>query len=159
MNKLNKKKGISELISYVLLVGLAVSLSVAIYMWLSFYIHQSDIQLCPEGISMVVVNYNCSAKMLDLEVKNKGLFNIDGFILRINNRTKGNPIFKILIYNYTSETAPPLQPSQGYTHTRIDYKNENMIYELEIQPYRIFENSTLVLCDRAIIKQRVENCN
>lgn len=154
-----EKRGISELLSYVLLVGLGVTLSVAVYSWLTFYIHQSKIELCPEGVSIIISNYNCSADKLSLEVRNKGLFNIDGFILRANNRTKGNPVFKIFVYNYTSAATPPLSPSQGFTHINIDYRATAKITELEIQPYRIFENSSIVLCDKAVIKQKVENCD
>lgn len=157
---IRNKKGISELISYVLLVSLAVTLSIAVYAWFSFYVKQSKIPLCPEGVSLVINNYNCSDQVLNIEIKNKGLFNVDGFYLRANNRSIGNPNFLLLRNRYTT----PLTPGNNSIHS-VNYSFlvgfvggvKASLREIEIEPYRIYWNTT-VFCDKSIIRQRLDNC-
>ena len=76
------KKAINELVGYVLLVALAISLSIMVYYWLRTYVLPSQPRLCPDGVSLIVDAYSCQAGSFNLSLRNKGLFNVDGFIVR-----------------------------------------------------------------------------
>ncbi|MBI5148696.1 hypothetical protein HZA33_03380 [Candidatus Pacearchaeota archaeon] len=163
------KRGISELIAYALLVGLAISLSVIVYMWLEVYVKPSSINVCPSGTSLIIEDYSCSLSgILTLKVKNKGLFNVSGFILRINNRSKlgeplGNPIYRLrpttgpgaggdfFVFGGDNE---PLAPGLNKEFTDIAYCGT--LTEIEIQPIRLEEGiDEPILCDKAVIRQKV----
>src|SRR3989338_6277896 len=87
MIKRNEKKGVTELLAYVLLIGLAVSLSVIVYNWLRGYAILSPTRACPDGVSLIVDDYSCIGGVFNLTLRNKVLFNIDVYVLRINNET------------------------------------------------------------------------
>lgn len=153
--QINNKRAISELLAYVLLVGLAVSLSIAIYSWLKFYVNPSSAVTCPGGVSLIIYNYNCSTisgKMyFNLEVQNKGLFNISGYILRVNDKNEGLPVYLITNTNFTN----PLMPHErNYSKLDIIFPT---IKEVEIEPFRI-DKDKQVLCDQATIRQKITGC-
>lgn len=84
------KRGLSNLVAYVLLITITISLSVLVYGWLKFYVESEDVVDCPSGVNIVIDGYDCSlspSKTLEVRLKNKGLFNVDGFVLRFHNRT------------------------------------------------------------------------
>ena len=50
MNTKNKK-GVSEIIGYILLVAIVVTISIFVYQWLKTYVPQDAIS-CPDGVSL-----------------------------------------------------------------------------------------------------------
>ncbi|MFZ5955791.1 MAG: hypothetical protein ACOYT4_05180 [Nanoarchaeota archaeon] len=80
------KKGISEIMAYVFLVVIALSISLLVYSWLKFYSNSAnDLKECPEDLSLIINNYTCNSGVLILTVQNKGLFTISGYTLRGSN--------------------------------------------------------------------------
>ncbi|MBS3087043.1 hypothetical protein J4226_00425 [Candidatus Pacearchaeota archaeon] len=83
------RKGLSDVVAYVLLISITISLSVLVYGWLKFYAEGEDVAVCSENVNVIVSSYECSKGAggnLTVTLKNKGLFNIDGFILRVHDR-------------------------------------------------------------------------
>lgn len=154
----NDKRAITELLAYVLLIGLAITLSILVYNWLRFYVMPYEARACPDGISLIVQEYSCSAGNISITVKNKGLFKIDGYLVKVNNETdyagkpKGLPVHLL----DTVSLQIPLNPSETYSK-EWPYKDDyTRIVEIEIEPYRMQENK-LVYCDKAIIKQTIRS--
>ncbi len=79
---LSNKKGLSEIIGYVLLISITMILSVIVYQWVKTYVPKDAIE-CDDGVSIFVNNYNysCENKNLNLTVKNSGRFDIAGYFI------------------------------------------------------------------------------
>lgn len=82
---ISNKKGISIMVGYVLLITIAIALSVLVYNWMRFYVSEEEGKSCPDGVSLIIWDYSCSATELNITLKNKGLFNIDGYVLRVSD--------------------------------------------------------------------------
>jgi len=160
--QLNKnKRGVSLLVSYVLLITIAVALSVLVYNWLRFYLQDAEVEECKEGISLVIQDYECVLASggddgsLSLTLKNKGRFNIDGFLLKINDRIDA----KIGIYNFTNEgvaMAPAEVYNFRYFFSEVDMNTSvlNQITMIEVQPF-VLENNNKIYCEK-VSSQSVE---
>ena len=152
------KKGLSEVVGYVLLISFAVIIGAMVYAWMSSYIPKEKTE-CPEDVSLIVksYSYDCISKKLEIEFQNKGLFNVFAFKIKGSidpNREKAtielppdNPvgyhIFPI-----------PLSPD-GTTQTKtINYDGGTNLAFVEISPY-IIEDEKYYICSDAIIKQEV----
>jgi hypothetical protein len=86
---MESKKGVSEMVSYVILISITVTLAVIVFMWLKDYGNIVAPKIdCDEGTSMIITGYRCSAGVIYLEVKNNGMFSIDGFMLYFSNNSK-----------------------------------------------------------------------
>ena len=53
------KRALSNMVAYVLLISLTIALSALVYNWLRFYVSESDINECPEGMNLVIQDYTC----------------------------------------------------------------------------------------------------
>lgn len=93
LSKLKKsKRGVSEVVAYVLLIVMAVSIAAMVFAWLKSQpsiLEDSD-QECPEGTKILLygVKYfesDANTKgNLSFEIINKGLFTVQGYIIRVN---------------------------------------------------------------------------
>ena len=60
LSQLNKKKkALSNIIAYVLLISISLSLSVIVYNWLKFYVSEDDVETCSDGVNVIIENYEC----------------------------------------------------------------------------------------------------
>lgn len=80
------KRGISEVVSYVLLIVIAMALAAIVYTFLKVYVPKEKPE-CKEGINIIVNDISCTnngaENVLDLVLENKGLFEINKAYLRI----------------------------------------------------------------------------
>jgi len=143
------KKGISETVAYVLLVVIAISLSLVVFAWLKGYIIQPE-KNCPDGISFSM-EYACKEK-LELTLKNTGLFDVDGFILKYSNDEKPPAI--MLSSPDGDYFSPILKPGmrQGFAY---DYST---ITSIEFLPIKIMD-SVPVICTNARFRQNLNSCS
>jgi hypothetical protein len=85
------KRGLSEIIGYVLLVSFAIVMATVVYSWMKSYVPQDTIE-CEEGVSIFVERSNCvleeGINKLNLKIKNNGRFNIDGIFVYGANSTE-----------------------------------------------------------------------
>lgn len=108
---LRKKRGISEIVSYALLISITIALSVIVYGWLRFYVSGDDIETCSEDVNIIISSYECQAAEgnsggnLMVVLKNKGLFTVDGYELRVHTRP-GADFAIYLLENKTGKILP-----------------------------------------------------
>jgi hypothetical protein len=144
------KKSQAEVIAYVLLILMAISVSVLVFVWLKNRV-PSDNKNCPDGVSLIIKDYNytCGNKNIDVLVQNKGRFTISGFILRANDRKEAETGFYTL-----DETGKELKPNEEYSYT-YEIPTENSLTFLEVQPF-IFDKEKIICADS--VSSQALNC-
>ncbi len=80
------KRGISEVVSYVLLIVIAIGIAGTVYTYLKIYVPKEKPE-CKEGIDLIINRANCvnnnAQNILTLTLENKGLFKVDKAFVRI----------------------------------------------------------------------------
>ncbi len=81
------KKGVSEIVSHVLLIVIAIGIATLVYAFLQAYVPKEKPE-CKEGISLIIENATCTnsagQNILKLTLENKGLFKVDKAFIRIS---------------------------------------------------------------------------
>lgn len=162
LSRLNKK-GISEILSYVLLVVLAVGMGAAVYSYIAFQIPK-DREQCNEGVSVVIREATCTDGVLSVTLLNKGLFTVHGFYLKAGvegevykpliNCPNGenSPGCEIIFIDPVSLSAKPLLPDETITKQYLYPAPGTM--ELELIPAQTVNNK-FTLCTEATVKKTV----
>ncbi len=158
------KKGISEMIGYVLLIVIALSLSVLVYIYLEKLTPKGKIE-CPEGVSISIRTAECNSEtnQLKLEFFNNGLFKVDGVYVKLGQERKStrtnlndpedeqtgkNPFYMSL--------EPQKAFSQTYNLARIFDVEDNNIYILDLQPAIAEKDGPrLAVCEGTTISQKI----
>ncbi|NMB66531.1 hypothetical protein GYA25_00505 [Candidatus Woesearchaeota archaeon] len=85
---LKNKKGLSIIVSYVLLIGISIGLSIIVYTWMKTYVPKESLE-CPDGVSLSIskITYEAATKRLNITFRNNGRFSIDGFYIRGSNKS------------------------------------------------------------------------
>lgn len=167
------KRAISEIVSYVLLIIIAVALSVLVYSFLKAYVMKDRLS-CPEDISLVIKEAYCKVNpdnsiRISLVLENKGLFNVTDYYARIGKEGRQA---KLQINQGKTSFISPLSPG-SQSETIAFYSNSNEAsgiyapilkdiinitqtnsYVLEIQP-AVKTDKGLALCTNAIVSQSV----
>lgn len=150
------KKAISDIIGYVLLIVIAISISLLVYSWIKGYIPANE-KNCPEGISLGIEYYLCNNDNLNITLKNNGLFDVNGFVIRISNLTKGRAVYYLktgsYIENYFNAGLKPLA-SQQEESFNFNYGNYGLLTRIEIEPFKT--DKVIILCKDAIIQQEIK---
>jgi hypothetical protein len=149
------KRGISLLVSYSILVVIAIALSVLVYSSLKLYL-PTDRPECSPDIKLIVEEATCQAGTLDLTLSNRGLFNVQGAFIRLGPEGRtvlsqanipGEEIFLDPITPGVSlQILPILQVSNI-----VDISGP---YTLEIQP-AIIEKGAIYPCEKSVIRQTI----
>ena len=81
-----KKNAISEIVAYAILISITLSLAGLVYGWLKFYATPNEKIECPDGTSIVIKHYEWVPipGTFKITVQNKGFFNVDGFVAKVN---------------------------------------------------------------------------
>ena len=159
-NLISNKRAISEIVSYVLLIVIAVSLSVLVYTFLQLYVPKERPE-CPADISISVQDYACSIteKNLSLTLLNKGLFTFDAAYVRFGSEER---VVKELLTNERDLNDLFFKGGDGLLPGETEVKNypnlkiplfSNM--EVEIEPIVIIDNEK-VFCEKSIISQSIK---
>ena len=145
-----KKKALSNIVGYVLLISITISLSVIVYSWLRFYVSEEDVETCSDNVNIIIRSYECFLPNAEGEggriivtLKNKGLFTVDGYELRVHDRVGADFGF----YLFDSEGVSIL-PGDEYSETYwfneslqdVDGDNQiddmlNTVTLVEVQPF------------------------
>ena len=137
------KKGISEVVSYVLLIILSLSLAIFVFNWLRGFVPTMNEAKCPEGVSLIIKDkvYTPANKSLTLTIENRGRFNADGYYVRVNNAT--TPNFGIYVISKVGANVNVSQTKVTFFNT-TNYTEGNQNYSLgqslglklvEVQPF------------------------
>lgn len=158
----------SEIVSYVLLIVLAIGMSVAVYAFLHFYLPKNQPQ-CPEGTSLIIANVSCNlaTNTTNISLVNKGLFNVDGVYIKAGevgrvfrttiNCPTGSETSLETCRLYFSRPGPifviePLKPGESWSG-KFNY-SASTTQEIEIEPLVVVENKSRVLCPSAVVTQQ-----
>mgnify|MGYP001578350196 CR=1 FL=1 len=121
-----KSRGISEIVSYVLLVSIAVAISALVYAFLRLYIPKAQPE-CPDGISLAITNAECTSGVLSLNVQNTGRYKVSAAYVRLGDigREFKNWINDPTTYlggaGYILSPGQYLGPKTDSKYTAIDY--------------------------------------
>jgi len=155
LSALNKdKRAVSVIVSYVLLITITLSLSVLVYNWLKFYVGDEEIPECSSNVNIVIQKVDCFPSYvnpetgtipgnLQITLKNKGLFNVSGFSLRVHDRAGAESGFYTLD-DLGVRMAPGDEYSVTYDFDDIideDYRDYNLetVTIVEVQPFIVEE--------------------
>lgn len=161
INHNKNKKGISEIIAYVLLVVMVISLASATFFWLQGYAKNPlPEEACPEGVSVIITDSYCKIDndgkgKLDLTIKNNGRFNLDGIIITFVNDTSTN--FEYKLYTATNQEYP-LEVTNETEINDLPFKSSDTIKKIIIYPYITDEKGFNNLCENAISKVEISAC-
>lgn len=169
--KMRSKKAVSELISYVLLIVIAISLSLIVYAFIKVQLPKEKAE-CPEGASIIIKEIKCNGagKALNLTLQNKGFFDIDGMNIKIADKPGQEPVDTI-----TKVTGPNIYTElerDGFVYFRtalspgleskinFSYSDYNNIARIQITPFikssKVGERrERIVLCNNKKIAQDI----
>ncbi len=77
------RKGLSIVISYVLLIAVSITVSILVYQFLKTYVPK-DTVTCADGTSLLVNDISCSSSTLSVTVTNSGRFGINGYYIHVS---------------------------------------------------------------------------
>lgn len=144
------KKALSEIISYVLLISIGLAISGMVFIWLKDYVKDSNVESCPDEISLMIehLEYNKiedsnNVSNLALTIKNRGLFNIDGYLIRVNDKPGLNQGVWLLS---TKNEPLNISESQTWTFNGTDFESLNIskVCYVDVQPFIISKNKNLM---------------
>lgn len=172
------KKALSPMIGYVMLISIAIVVSGLVYTWVKTYVPQ-EIAQCPDGVSLIVASYNYtytagSLNQLNLSLKNRGRFNVNGYFIKASEGEEDLPTINLAPYidSALSKGAEEQSgiitlsgladwgPSEGEVHV-FDVNPPTNIQEIksiEILPVRQQTQDNvkrLVSCNKARILQQI----
>jgi len=187
INSVKNKKGLSEIMGYVLLMLFVIIISIIVYQWLNSYVPEDAIK-CPEEVSVLIKNMNCSEiavgetkKEIYLNLKNTGNFNVDGYFIKATETEEQKIGTQDLtrFFNLTASESSgvsnsatkfggalkfykSLEPNQEKTAI-FDIPNSEEInpYSIEIIPFRFqkYKNKNkFVTCGDSKVLQKLEGC-
>jgi len=159
LDKRKRKKAVSEIVAYVLLITIAISLSGMVYAWLRWYITPGQEIKCDSGTTLIIKDYKYTwglSASLNITLQNKGLFKIDGFIISVNDR----PGRTVGVYTLKINGLDAYQPVEGFSpgtevslnlDTSVDYDNNPLdcLTYIEVQPFVVQDNHRVVCGDLA----------
>ncbi|MFA5173591.1 MAG: hypothetical protein WC438_00230 [Candidatus Pacearchaeota archaeon] len=164
MKKRMNKLGLSLIVSYVLLVSIAVALGAISYVFLKEYpsIIKEPVD-CKDDTSITLVGYTNSSTELKLIIRNNGLFNVNGFMIAVGNITGRVPIEKL----WSADGSPtnltkgsynfknPLRPEESIQTIFVKEAGYD-VKKIQLQPFIIGENGDQILCSKKVITQKVD---
>ena len=163
---MKNKKGLSIVISYILLIAISIVMSVIVYQWLKTYIPAQSLQ-CDQGTSLFITDYNydCTKSLLNITVENNGKFSINGYFIHVSNKS-GEELPSIdisndIIYggNYSLNSVMfslfednPLTPDapRDVNLATFNVSKYGELYKVEIIPVRI---------EKVNNKKRIVSCS
>src|SRR3989338_10255613 len=175
------KRGVSEIVSYVLLIVIAISISALVYVWLKAYVPQEK-NTCPDEVSLIIKDHCFKSvggnSYINITLENKGTYTVDAVNIKIAKELE-TPTKKVIpTYLLGGGKNPPpyetLNPDlKGTTYLGInglspgrekslllDYTEYGTITKVQITPIvfqaKSREKATeFIFCNKAIIVEDV----
>ncbi|MEM3113242.1 MAG: hypothetical protein QXI33_02350 [Candidatus Pacearchaeota archaeon] len=161
------KKGLSEVVSYVLLIVVAVSLSVIVFNFLKSQISGEKIE-CPDGVSLIINEYACetASSKINITFQNKGNFNIDGTYINYANISNGTTLYKLNIsgasndlsssgFMYFGVHIPSSLRSGERFKQEFYYGDHKEIKKIRLIPFINDEKKGLLICEKSTLVQDI----
>jgi FlaG/FlaF family flagellin (archaellin) len=164
---IRNKRGVSEVIGYVLLIVLVLGMSAAVYTFLKLYVPKEKPE-CQSDVNIIVDSYyyNAAQSILEVNVSNKGLFTVDAVYVRLGatDRKIRNSIIAALgkervsglvpgnITTFTTEEIGEKKPTLDLSKTSGSLEDT---MTLELQAAQLQDKFGLVLCTNSVITQEI----
>jgi len=167
-NHEKNKRGVSEMIGYVLLIVGAIVMAGLVYGWMRSYVPRETVE-CPDGVSVFIKEASCTLEnskyILNLSLENRGRFNVEGYFIKATDNVSQTIATVDISSNLSSGAnanagmvifAATLEPGKD-ARTAI-YDLTEQIYSIEILPlmYEVIDGKNkLVTCGNAKVKEKV----
>jgi len=160
------KRAVSEMVAYVLLIVITMALAVGMYAFLMFLTRGvNEIPKCPETLSLAIQDYSClGSKEIQVTIKNKGLFNIDGISVKGTDDKSQEAWFKLIddskVGNVEVGEAYVFLnrlKSNNISSFKFSFNGLDRLEKIAIEPVKIKEEE-VIFCDDAAITQEL-NCS
>lgn len=181
IKKSKSKKALSEMVSYILLIVIALGLSISVFAWLRSQLPSENEEKCSEDVAVSIRKYTCDTtkKEINLTLENTGLFNIKGLYVRGSNEEDRITTIMMNSSVFLNEGSPSASegttrgnPGQyffsGETFKIGTQKNVVMSYnfgsgtdelkKIQIQPFVNGTNNQILLCDN-LVDLSLVGCN
>ena len=147
---LKRKKAVSEIVSYSLLMIILVSLAVLVFVFLKLYVPKYQIPECPNDVNIVITDASCVGDKLSFEISNRGLFTIDAVYVRLHPPGKE---IKSIVNPDEELWDVPIKPGETIgTDTLLTLNGAvEGDHTLNIQPAIRNEKNQLAVCENAIV--------
>lgn len=110
--KPKKKKGVSAIVGYVLLVTLGIIMAAIVYNYLKTYVPK-DMLECPEGASLFIKDYTCNGSTMNITIKNNGRFDLAGYAIHSAETLEQEIATDSLVSNFTGADVEDAIARQG----------------------------------------------
>ena len=150
------KRGVSEIVSYVLLISVTFAIAGIVYAWLVFYVTPGEEVKCKDDLEITIYSsdYDCAENTLNLTLQNKGLFDIDGYVIRLNNKSGAE--IGIYVLNKTGTNISTGSIVNNYYGSNWKLANGNLlggnITLIEVQPFKREDNLD-IYCEGIVRKK------
>lgn len=146
----SNKRAVSEVVGYVMLITITFVLAGMVYSWLKFYVEPGQDVKCNAEVALTIrgYDYDCDSGTLNLSLQNRGLFDVEGYTVRVNNRSTSAEI-GVYTMNRTGRALAAGQTHYDFYSAIETYVGSSIggtLTFVEIQPFQTFENTT-IYCD------------
>jgi len=176
-NKRMNKKGVSEVIGYILLVSFAIIMSIIIYQGLKTYVPSKGLE-CPDGVSIFIKSALCTSNGdgtydLKLTIKNNGRYNLAGYFIHASLKDN-QTVATTQLVNYVNDESTNVykfnnavlfdSTSTGnfvnISESKFaEYNNVfGQMYSLDLIPIRFQEEENrlrIVSCGKAMTREKI----
>ena len=155
------KKGISEIVSYTLLIVIAIGLSIIVFLFLRVYVFKGQAPECPPDVSIFINSATCFSAsgqyQLNVDLINKGFFTIDAVYVRFRepNRKIQNLIGSPYDYHSFSEGLAPGEKTNPPLAFSLSSAQSGKEHTLEVQPVVKNDKGEDALCENAVVTKTV----
>ena len=154
--KTKNKKAVSLLVSYTILIVIAIAISIIVFGTLKLYL-PSDKTQCTTDITASISDAVCSSSkdFLDVSITNRGLFNISAVYIRFGE--EGRSVLEQV--NERQEIlTDPIEPGEKRIMTFSNLNkfslSDGQQYSIELQP-ALLDGRDIILCEESVIIQSV----
>ncbi|MEK6848739.1 MAG: archaellin/type IV pilin N-terminal domain-containing protein [Nanoarchaeota archaeon] len=160
------KRGLSEIVGYVIIVVIAISISFGVYAFMKSYLPKFT-EECPQELTIGVKDYLCdpTADTIELKILNNGNFNADGFLIRGSDKSEGiavYPLEEVISGIEGIMTFEPVLKPGEEKEAVFSYNNvpTQKIVQIEIQPFKVVpKERDPQVCKDAVVKMKIEGCD
>lgn len=165
------KKAISNLVAYVILISIVVTMASVTYSVIKTYVPHDSLE-CPSDVAIFVKDYNCSTSELTLVLKNSGKFSIGGYLVYVTNDSGAELATRDISSKITSGETPMMPtgiklggegnsfaPNDEEIHVFDVSSISPRIYSIEIVPMRWQEEgrkNLLITCVNSKMRKTLE---
>ena len=171
LSRVKNKKGISEVVGYILLIGISIAMSIIVYAWLKTYV-PAEAPTCADGTSFYISDINCTGGKLNISFENNGKFSINGYYIHASDNPDTTQLATIDLSSkiinggflagnsilFSQITDNSLNPGDEM-QSSFDVSGYNTLYKIEIIPTRIQESNNqklIVSCANAKVDENFE---